>query len=473
MISAFALYVALHAVAPQVPKPRPQDPAPVPVQGQTPPIQPKLTPVPLPPAVVLPGPPNVEPDAARPLSAEEATKIALRLHPSLDIARAQILAAQGRAQAAHSGLVPNISIGSSYDRVIDLKTGQTAGGAGGNNGSSSGGSSGGFNTSLTVNQLLFDFNHTRDLVRQSESLARAAQQGLTTAQNDLVLNVKNAFYTYVQNQRLVRTQEANLANTQAQLALAQARLDAGLGAPADVVQAQTAVGSASQLLAQARETALGARLTLAATMGIDPRTPISPSASEESIPNGDDLGAFVDGALKNRPEIRQIEETMRAAGYELSAARTTNAPSIGLSVSAGSRGNNDPLNNPQGTIGVSVNWRIGDGGQAAGLVKEAQADIMIAKANMTLVSQTVVQDVSQAYVTLRTAEQRKGIADSQVANASESLRLAEGRFRAGSATFLEVTSAQTALVAAQVAQINADTAIQQARAALKRAMGGV
>lgn len=468
MISAFALYVALHSVPLQATPPPVQEPAQQPRQ-QTPPIQPKLTPVPLPPAVVIPGPANPEADAARPLTADEAAKIALRLHPSLDIARAEILAAQGRAQATKSGLVPNVSIGGSYDRVTNLKTGQSGGS--GSSGSS-GGSSSGFNTSVTVSQLLFDFNHTRDLVRQSESLTRAAQQGLTTAQNDLVLNVKNAFYNYVQNERLVKTQEANLANTQAQLALAQARLNASLGAPSDVVQAQTAVGTATQLVAQARETALTSRLTLATTMGIDARTPISPATGEETVPASDDLNALVDTALKNRPEIRQIEETMRAAGYELSAARTTNSPNIGLSLSLGGRGTNDPLNNTTGSVGVSVNWRIGDGGQTAGLVKQANADILIAKANMTQVSQNVVQDVSQAYVTLRTAEQRQSIAQGQVANATELVRLAEGRFRSGLGTFLEVTNAQSSLVAAQVALINADTAIQQARAALKRSTGG-
>lgn len=469
MITAFALYAAMQVA--KVQGTAPQDPttqAPPQTQGQTPPIQPKLTPVPLPPAVRLPGPANVEPGTDRPLSAEEAAKIALRLHPSLDIVRAEILSAQGRAQAAKSGLVPNLSLGASYNRVIDLKTGQLANGAGGNGG---GGSSGGFNSALTVNQLLFDFNHTRDLVRQNEALARAAEIGLTTAQNDLVLNVKNAFYTYVQDQRLVQTQEANLANTQAQLALANARLNSGLGAPADVVQAQTAVANASQLLSQARQTALNARVALAVAMGIDPRTPIAPATSDEPNPTVDDVGALVDTALKNRPEIRRIQETLRAAGYELSAARTTNSPSVGLSLSVGSRSSNDPLSNPTGTIGISVNWNIIDGGQTAGLVKEAQADVLTAKANLNLTTQTIIQDVSEAFVNLHTAEQSRDIAQSQVANATESLRLAQGRFSAGLGTFLEVTSAQAALVSAQTSAINADTAIQQARAALSRAIG--
>lgn len=470
--TALAIFAALAGIQAGVSDLAAQDPAPPARQGeQTPPIQPKIAPVPLPPAVVLPGPPNPQADAVRPLSADEAAKIALRLHPTLDLARAQILSAEGRAQAARSGLVPNVSLGGNFNRTIDLSTGQTSNGAGGNGGN--GNNFGGMNANVSVNQLLFDFNHTRDLVRQNEFLARAAQQNLTRAQNDLVLNVKNAFYAYVQNERLVSAQEANLANTQAQLALAQARVDAGIGAPSDVVQAQTAVAAAAQAVAQARQTATLSRITLATAMGIDPRTPIAPSAGEEPAPDSEDVGALVDIAIKNRPEIRQIQETLRATGYELSAARTTNSPSIGLVLSANGRGTNDLFDTTTGSIGISVNWNFIDGGQTAGLVKQARADVQTAQANLVLTSQTVVQDVSQAFVTLKTAEQRVEIARSQVTNATEAVRLAEGRFRAGFATFLEVTNAQANLVTAQTALINAEASIQQARASLRRAIGRI
>lgn len=474
MIVALAVYTALKSAAQTPIQPPAQTPAqPAPVQetppasqGPTPPIQPRLTPVPLPQAVTPPTVPSTE--VTKPLTAAEAAQIALRLQPQLDLARADILAAQGRAQAARSGLVPNVSVGSSFTRTIDINTGETAGGAGG----SGGGSRSTFNTfnsALTLNQLLFDFNRTRNLVRQQEALTRAAQHELTGAQNDLVYNVKNAFYTYVQDLRLVHTQEANLANRQGQLALAQARLNTGLGAPADVVQAQVGVGDASQLLSQARQTAITSRVALATAMGIDPRTPIDAADSDEPAPDTSDVTKLVDVAIQNRPEIRQYQETLRANGYALSAAKATNAPNVGLALSLGSVGS-DPFASPTAQFGISVNWNFIDGGQTAGLVKQARADILAAQANLKLTTQTVIQDVSNAFTALKTAEQSQQIAQSQVANATESVRLAEGRFRAGITTFLEVTNAQASLVAAQVTAINADAAIQQARAALRRAI---
>lgn len=463
MILAFVL--ATLAATQQSPTQQPLSP-----QQGTPPIQPNLTPVPLPPAVVIPGPASPQEGGDRPLTADEAARIALRLQPSIRLAEAAILAAQGAVQIAASGLRPTVGLTSTYTRIENLNGGSATGGTGGAT-NSGGGSSSGFNNSVALRQLIFDFNHTRDVVRQSQALERAQRHNLTRAQNDLVLDVKNAFYTFAQNNSLVAIQEANLANTQAQLRLAQARLDAGLGAPADVVTAQTNVAAAAQSLAQARATALTSRIALATLMGIDARTPITTGPSVEPAPDGDDLGRFVDVAIQNRPEIRQYRETLRAAGYELSAAKTTSAPSIVASVGLGSRGPDDPFASQTATFGLTLNWNFIDAGLTAGRTQQARADIQTAQANLQSASQGVVRDVSQAYVTLRTSEQRADIARSQVANAQEALRLAQGRFAAGLATFLEVTNAQAQLVSAQASSVAADTAVQQARAALRRAMG--
>ena len=51
------------------------------------------------------------------------------------------------------------------------------------------------------------------------------------------------------------------------------------------------------------------------------------------------------------------------------------------------------------------------------------------------------------------------------------MRLAEGRYRAGVGTFIDVTDAQAALLTAQTNRVNAQSAVDQARAALAHAIG--
>jgi outer membrane protein len=472
--------------------PAPQANPPQATPGQTPPIQPKTPAVVLPPQVAISPPPaGVVPSDVpnRPLTASEAAQIALRRQPSITIAAANVQAAQGRSQQTASGLYPSIGLSASNGRTDTFvspsgnsssggtsggTTGGTGGGTTGSSGggrSSRGGGGNGYNTSINLNQLLFDFNHTRDLVRASQANERAAQQGLTRAQSDLVLQVKQAFYAYSQNSRLVGVNESSVASRQSELDLAQARLNAGLGPPADVVRARTNLADAVSALIQARAQALISRITLAQIMGVDPRTPIVPSDSAEPAEPDADTNALTAIALRDRPDVKQAQENLRAAGFALSAARTANAPTIGLSVGLNANGPRNPLETQSLSAGLNVAWNFFDAGLTAGRIREARANETSARATLEQVTLSVVTDVTTAYVQLKSAEQRLVTADSQVQNALESLRLAEGRYRAGFATFIEVIDAQTALVTAQTNQVNARSTVDQARAALNRAIG--
>jgi len=447
---------------------------------QTPPIAPKTQETPLPPPVELPAPPVLPADIPNtPLTADEAARIALRRQPNVTAARAGVSAAQGRVQQARSGLLPILGIGAGYTRVQTITSeGGTAGGGGGTGGIGGGASTGqgptlipGYQASATIRQLLFDFNHTRDLARQAAAQRQAASASLSRVQSDLVLQVKQAFYTYVQNQRLVSVNEANVRSQQDHLALAQARLKAGLGLPSDVVRAQTAVAEAILNLNLARNNASIARVNLALLMGIDPRTPIRAADTGEPPLPEEDVERLVQTALKQRPDILQAQASLQAARYGVSAAKTTSAPSLAASVGMAARGANFPPRNDFFTIGATIQWNLFDAGLAAGRIQESRANVEAAQAQLSSVQLTVISDVSQAYLNLKTAGQRVATADAEVANAEESVRLVEGRYRAGVGTFIDVIDAQAALLTARTNRVNAQSALDQARAALAHAVG--
>ncbi|MHB9023299.1 MAG: TolC family protein [Armatimonadota bacterium] len=425
------------------------------VQAQvTPPIMPKVTETPLPPAVELPAPPSVPAEVPnRPLTAEEAARIALHFQPSVSIARAGITAAQGRQQQARSDLLPSVSAGAGYtDDLVGTPSGI------------------GYQFSAGVRQLLFDFNHTRSLVRQAAEQERAANANLSKVQSDLVLQVKQAFYQYAQNQRLAAVNEATLRNRQDHLALAKARVQAGVGLPIDVVRAETAVAEAIFALNFARNTASVSRVSLALLMGIDPRTPVQTAETDEPPMSADDVEGLVKQALQQRPEVMQAQANIQAARHGVNAAKTGNAPALVGSVDWGQRGVSFPPGDDAVTAEVAVQWDPFDGGFTAGRVKEAKANLVTAQQQLTAANLTVISDVSQAYLNLKTAEQRVITADAQVANAEEALRLAQGRYQAGLGVFLDVLDAQTALSNAQSNRVNARSAVNQARAALARAI---
>ncbi len=432
------------------------------VGQQTPPVQPKIQDAPLPPAVALPPPPSTPADLPnRPLTAEEAALIALHRQPDIRAAQGSVYSAQGRHEQARSGLFPTLTTAGSYTNVAFAPV-STVPGAG---------TTTGFQVQANLRQLVFDFNHTRDVVAQAHALELASGANLTRVQSDTVLQVKQAFYSYAQSQRLVAVNEANLRNAQSQLALAQARLNVGLGLPSDVVRAQTAVANAVFNLTAARNTSSVARVSLAEIMGIDPRTPVETADTSEPAPPADDANALIAEGLKRRPEMAQANLNVAAARYGVSAAKTVNAPAITANAGLLQRGKTLTIDDNTIFYGVGIEWTPFDAGFTAGRVEEARGNLITAQAQLESTRLAVTSDVSQAWLNLKTAEQRAATAEAEVANATEAVRLTEGRYKSGLGTFLDVIDAQTALVTADTNRVNSLSAVNQARAALAHAIG--
>jgi outer membrane protein len=329
----------------------------------------------------------------------------------------------------------------------------------------------GFQATAELRQLIFDFNHTRDLVRQSVAFERAAFQNLTAVQANIVNQVKQAYYVYVQDERLVAENQSNLDNRNSQLALARARLNSGLGLPSDVVTAETAVAQAVIGLNTAQNNATFQRISLTQLMGIDPRTPITTTdASEPTLPT-DDVNGLVTTALQRRPEVLEAQANIDANRYGLNAARTTNAPVISGNVQYLSKGDQFLPGNDSVSIGAAIQFSPFDGGLTAGKVRQARAELESARASLVLTQQQVIADVTQAYTNLRSAEQRVTEANSEVQNAEEGVRIATGRYREGLGLFLDIINAQAFLLTARTDLVNARAAVDTARAAVQRAIG--
>lgn len=453
----------------------------LPSPGWSEPYQPKIHKIEVPAPIVLP----LDASAVQPteapqveLSIKEAVQIALRKQTAIKIAEAQAKAAESRTDQIRSGQNIKLGVGGTYTDVL-----VAANPFAGFGGAFGGGAAPNFNqdsgqANVTLRKLLFDFQHTRDLVQQSEELAKASAAGTDKARLDTVFQVRQGFFQTLQSQRLVQVQEANLVNRRRQLEQAQARFKAGLGLPLDVSRTQAAVAEAVLNLTQARNDAQIGLVTLATSMGIDPRTPLKLSEKDLAIlpiVNGqtaiDNPETLYQKALELRPEMTQARSNLAAQNHGLNAAHTTSAPLINVSLGyvAGVR----PIAAQTNAINLifSINYDLFDGGLQDAKVREAEASLEATKAQLENIGQGIISEVSQAYLRLKSAEQKIQTAELQEQNASESFRLAEGRYKVGLGILLDVLDAQASLLTAQTNRVNALTQLELAKASLARSVG--
>jgi outer membrane protein TolC len=171
--------------------------------------------------------------------------------------------------------------------------------------------------------------------------------------------------------------------------------------------------------------------------------------------------------------VLSAKQDAAASGHALSFARIGNAPTINVFTSFSTRGTEDPLLNQTGSVGVNFRWAIGDGGLTVARVREARANLESVRAQVESLLQSVVAEVVQSSTDLQAAEQRLQTAQAQVANAHELVRISTGRYQGEIGTFLEVSDAQDALFQAERNLATAEADVQIARAALRRAIGGM
>jgi outer membrane protein len=106
-----------------------------------------------------------------------------------------------------------------------------------------------------------------------------------------------------------------------------------------------------------------------------------------------------------------------------------------------------------------------------GRVISAQADVETQKQTLIQQSQTVVSDIANAYLNIKSSEERITTSQAEVTNATEGLRIAEGQFKAGVATFVTVTDAEANLSLARTDLLTAQASLQLARSAMEHALG--
>jgi outer membrane protein len=461
---------------------------------------------------------------AQPLTLQEAVSVALVSNRSLALAGESLLRAEGRVSEQRAGFMPTVSAGYSLTQ-LDSATSANIGGR---------------SVSLvnaTQNQLGISATLPVDIsgqIRAAVDQARfqeiATRLDINRARNQIVLDVKNAFYDVLRAQALLSVANETLQNAQDRLSETEKKLAAGVVAPFDVLRAQTDVANAQQQVITASTSISLSLATLNNTMGLDIDSPLSitangavenppgvdppsafvPPTAPPDLPGGDigappvepagprppvavqpptvvtdpvKLGGDYTGVVKEamglRPEILEGDANIAAARKGIQLARRSVSPTLGIT--GGYNYTPDAGGfAPKTTAGqavLSLNFPIFEGGLARAREKEARADVATAETNRRQSVDLVVLEVRQTYLNLLQARDRVAVANRALAQAREAYRLAKVRFDAGVSQaqgvspLLELSDAQNALTQAENNQVNALYDYNNNRSRLDKAIG--
>jgi NodT family efflux transporter outer membrane factor (OMF) lipoprotein len=125
----------------------------------------------------------------------------------------------------------------------------------------------------------------------------------------------------------------------------------------------------------------------------------------------------------------------------------------------------------QSQIGAQASWELDFWGRIRRGIESADASLLSTLADYDGTLVTLTADVANAYIGLRTAEERIRIARENVEIQEQTLKIVEAKFKYGTVTQLDVEQARTTLLNTLATLPTLETQLRQARDALSVLLG--
>ena len=314
---------------------------------------------------------------------------------------------------------------------------------------------------LSLDYLLFDFggrNAAAEAARQT-----LIASGFTHNQTiqDVILSVEQAYYDYLDAKALLTAQEATIKERQTSLDSADARHRAGVATIADVLQARTALSQAKLTYETIEGNLRRLQGTIATLMGVPASTPFVVGDLPADVPAqqvSDAVESLMTRAVTERPDLAAARAEVERARQRVQVVRSEGLPSIGVGASVGNIFTNG-LNNrfTPYSAGISLRVPLFTGFRNTYDIRAAQIETQLAAENARNVEQQVGLQVWTSYYALQTAMQRVATSRDLLRDATESVDVAMGRYRAGIGNILDLLTAQAALENARAEEVQART----------------
>lgn len=319
------------------------------------------------------------------------------------------------------------------------------------------------------------WGRVRQRVDAGEAQAQAAQADFAAARLALQAQLAEqwvALRGVDADLALLRQTEAGFVRA---IELIRARHQAGITSGLDLARADAQLdGTRSQLRqAQARRALL--QNAIAALVG--------ESASSFSLASRDTLGklpmipvGLPSALLQRRPDIAAAQSRVVAAQAGLGVARTAFFPSLTLGgqigLQSGDLSRLVAAPNLFWALGPSLAATLFDGGRRRAEVARAEASLQEAGAQYRGTVLTAFQQVEDQLALLARLGEAADDEARAVAASTRALEMATSRWRDGAASYLEVVTAQTAVLQAQRSALDLQTRQRRASVQLVRALGG-
>ncbi|MFI5232187.1 MAG: TolC family protein [Gemmatimonadales bacterium] len=413
-----------------------------------------------------------DPEAARPISLDEAVRLAQQNSPLTVTARNALRTGKATELSALGQFLPSLGVsygaqnfaGSQFIQGV-LTPYQ--------------GNPWNYGKGYSANLLVFDGGQRWFSYRQAQAQQRANTENETLQRYGVAYAVKQQYYAVLQARELESAGASALEAAQVTLNASAARVKVGAVVRTDSIRATIQVGTARLALLNARAQLRDANAALARLVASN--APVTAVAADTiAIPKLEVDDESLARMAADGPNVRQAAEAFEAAKQ---GHRATVTSQYIPRVTAGYNYSANAFTSP------NFNW---GGGPAASTQTSYQFGVSYAIFNnftreLNTMQAAVLQDNAEAQLrdarynakanlaqlvdAFRTAAQTVELQQLQIAAAQEDLEAQQSRYALGAVAYLDVLTSQTALDTQRILLINARYTARTAKAAIETFIG--
>jgi len=400
----------------------------------------------------------------RTITLREAVDLALKQNPDLALARLDEIKAAAGVRVARDPVIPKLSAGSglAYSSGIPMSI------------------EGSTPSIFQAEAVQYVFNRRQShLVSQAKENARGASIGTAVKREEVVHRTALLYLDAERAARVARTAQRQVESLQQVAEAMKVRVREGRELPIEEKRAELRLAQTRLRLQSLENERSNSEGALASALGMETGARIHVAIEDRKPPAlpGSEQAA-TDAALTSSTEIKRIESSLVAKGFEIKAERAGKLPRLDLVAQYAMLGRFNNYedyyrkfqrNNVQ--LGVSFQIPIFAGPSVDALAAQAESDAARLRIELQGTRNRISLDTQRLYREVRQAETARDVAKLDLDVAREQVSVLLAQMEEGRAALRQVEDARFAEDEKWIAFIDSDYALETARFGLLKQTG--
>ncbi|RYY93672.1 MAG: efflux transporter outer membrane subunit, partial [Comamonadaceae bacterium] len=304
--------------------------------------------------------------------------------------------------------------------------------------------------------------------------SRASQADVDAARNLLASQVTRSYFQLARLNDQLGVAQRTLSQREESLKLVRDRVRAGLDTTLEERQSEGAIPDARQQIEALQEQVQLTRNALAALVG-QPQLQVQPTAlaSAKAMPLPSAIPADL---LARRPDITAAGWRVEAATHDVASAKAAFYPNVNLTAFVGlssiGLGRLLDAGSEQWGVGPAIHLPIFDAGRLRANLRGKSADLDLAVESYNGAVLDAVRDVADQLASAQSITRQQAQQREAQAAAEGAYEIALQRYRAGLGTYLNVLTAETAVLNQRRLAVDLSARALDTQVQLLRALGG-